>query len=296
METSPIDRSSVIPIDAPLGAEIRGIDVARGVSASEYAFVRDALDEHAVVVLRDQEVSPAAQRAFAAGIGTLRPLVYGRYSVPGFPEVLIVSNIREDGEYIGISDAGSLWHSDGAYLALPDMYSLLYGIEIPQRDGQPIGDTLFTSTWKAYEALPAELKSRLTGMRCINSFSYHLDKKAGLGQLTRAPLRPEQKAATPDVEHPVVRRHPHTGRPCLFVNDAQTMALAALPAAESTALLAQLVRHVAAPQFQYRHRWRRGDLLIWDNCATQHLALADYALPQQRLMYRTTVKGNAPPA
>ncbi len=284
---------AVVPFATVIGAEIRGIEIARGVTPEQYAAVRAALDRHSVVVLRDQQVSPDHQRAFAQGIGTLRPLVYGRYSLPGNPEVMIVSNIRKDGEYIGIADAGTLWHSDGAYLANPDMYSLLYGIEIPSRDGRALGDTVFTSVWRACEALPQATRDRIAGLYCNNSFTWHLEKKASLGQLRRAPLTPAQKAAMPDVQHPVVLRHPHTGMPCLFVSEAQTTAIIGMGPAESEALLADLLEHLKAERFQYRHSWRAGDLVIWDNCAVQHLASFDYGdLP--RRMHRTGTFGPAP--
>lgn len=286
---------SVFPNDGGVGAEIRGVEVRSGLAAEDYAFVRRALDAHGVVVLRRQEVSPAAQRAFAAGIGTLRPLVYGRYSLPGHAEVMIVSNIRKDGQEIGISDAGSLWHSDGAYLQEPDLYSLLYALQVPRRDGQPLGDTLFASTCDAYDALDEETKQGLAGLRGINSFAWHLEKKAKQGTLRRAPLTPEQKAQTPDVEHPVVRRHPHTGRPCLFVSEAHTCGIVGMPQAQADALLLRLWTHIASPRFVHRHRWTEGDLVIWDNCAMQHLASFDYGdIP--RLMHRTGTLGPAPVA
>lgn len=292
---APAAHVSALPFETVIGAELRGIEVARGVSPAEYAAVCAALDRHSVVLLRGQSITPERQQAFAAGIGTLRPLVYSRYSLPGSPEVMVVSNIKQDGEYIGIPDAGSLWHSDGAYLARPDLYSLLYGIEIPARDGAVLGDTAFISVWKAYEALTPDLRQRIAGRSCINSFEWHLDKKASLGQLHRAPLTPEQKAATPDVEHPVVRRHPNTGVPCLFVSEAHTVRIKGLPPAESDALLAQLLAHLKQERFQYRHRWRAGDLVIWDNCAVQHLAHFDYGdLP--RRMHRTGSFGPVPVA
>lgn len=246
---------SVIPNDGSVGAEIRGVEVRAGLGAEDHAFVRRALDAHSVVVLRQQEVLPGAQRALAAGIGTLRPLVYGRYSLPGFAEVMMASNIQKDGQDIGISDAGSMWHSDGAYLREPDMYSLLYGVQIPHRDGQPLGDTLFARVCAAYDALDDQTKEHLAGLRGINSFAWHLDKKAQQGTLRRAPLTPEQQAKTPDVKHPVVCRHPHTGRPCLFVNEAQTRGIAGMPQPEAQALLERLWAHIVSPRFVYRHRW-----------------------------------------
>jgi len=284
---------STIACTSPIGAEVRGIQISKGVTNDEYTFVKKSLNQYGVVFLRNQEVSPEHQRAFAQGIGTLRPLVYGRYSLPGNPEVMIVSNIKKNGEDIGISDAGMLWHSDGAYLANPDMYSLLYSIEVPRKDGVALGDTVFTSVSKAYECLSVSMKDRIEGQFCINSFTWHLEKKASLGQLRRAPLTPEQKAATPDVQQPVVRRHPVTGLPCLFVNEAHTMGLVGQSPQASEALLSELLTHIKSEQFQYRHRWQEGDLLIWDNCAVQHLATFDYGdIP--RRMHRTGTFGPAP--
>lgn len=282
-----------VPLAAGLAVELHGLSVERGIDDDGYRAVREALDRHAVVLLRDQRVTPEDQRRFAQGIGTLRPLVYSQYSLPDCPEVMVVSNIKADGRHIGIPDAGMLWHSDGAYLSRPDMYSLLYGIEIPRRDGCSLGDTSFVSVWRAYEALSSELKARIAGRTCVNSFTWHLEKKARLGQLARAPLTAEQKAATPDVRMPVVRRHPNTGVPCLFVNEAHTTRIDGLDDADGTALLDALLAHLRSPRFMYRHRWRSGDLLIWDNCAVQHLAHFDYGdLP--RRMHRTGTLGPEP--
>ncbi|MFN0161823.1 MAG: TauD/TfdA dioxygenase family protein, partial [Burkholderiales bacterium] len=151
------------------------------------------------------------------------------------------------------------------------------------------------SVWKAHEALPQEIRERIAGRYCTNSFTWHLDKKASLGDLRRAPLTDAQKAATPDVDHPVVRRHPHTGVPCLFVSEAISVAIVGMPREESDALLAQLLAHLQEPRFQYRHRWRAGDLVIWDNCAVQHLASFDYGEIPRR-MHRTGSYGPAPVA
>ena len=288
-------RATAVPFADGVGAEIRGLDVKAGLGPDDYRLVRETLDEHGVVVLRGQEISPDAQREFAAGIGILRPQVYSRYSLPGHAEVLMVSNIKKDGQDIGISDAGSMWHSDGAFLREPDMYSLLYGVRIPRRAGMPLGDTLFASVWQAYEALDEDTKQQVAGLRGINSFSWHLEKKAKQGTLRRAPLTAEQKALTPDIEVPVVRRHPHTGRPCVYVNEAHTCGIAGMPQPEAQALLRRLWAHIVSPQFVHRHRWSEGDLVIWDNCAVQHLATFDYDdIP--RLMHRTGTLGPMPVA
>jgi taurine dioxygenase len=173
------------------------------------------------------------------------------------------------------------------------MYTVLYGVEIPHKDGQPLGDTVFTSAHLAYEALSPEVKAKLAGRRAVHSFIEHLARKARAGNLKRAPLTEKQKAELPDVSHPVVRTHPITGKPCLFVTEGHTTAIEGLPQSESDALLADLAAHLANPAFHYRHRWTRGDLIVWDNCSAHHLAVFDYGDIPRRL-HRAGILGSAP--
>ncbi|MBA2961995.1 MULTISPECIES: TauD/TfdA dioxygenase family protein [Ramlibacter] len=285
---------AAIPMQAPIGAEIVGIDVGAGATDADYEFLRDALHEYSVIVLRGQGITPAQQQAFAGQFGDLRTSFYNRYAVPGTPALTVVSNIRrDDGELIGIADAGMLWHTDGSYLKTPDMYTLLYGIEIPQQDGRVLGDTVFASAWSAYDALPSDLKGRVDGLRATHSFTAHIAKKEAKGQLKRAPLSAEQRNALPDVDHPVVRTHPVNGRKCLFVTEGHTSDIVGLEPGESAELLAFLTEHIKKPQFQYRHSWRKGDLLVWDNCALQHLAVFDYGQIPRRL-HRAGIAGPVP--
>src|SRR5262249_41139810 len=151
-----------------------------------------------------------------------------------------------------------------------------------------LGDTKFTSVTKAYDALSPELKSRLTGLRAVNSYAKGYDHGRRV-----APLKTELKNKLPDVDHPVVRVHPHTGKKCLFVNEGYTSQIVGRENDEGDELLKTLVSHGTRPEFTYRHSWRVGDLLCWDNCSTQHLAIADYA-PLERHMERTTVRGGIP--
>ena len=283
----------IIPLGSPIGAEVTGIDVSVPISDLAMQTIWKALDDRSVIVLRDQRIAPANQVALARRLGDMRTSFYNRYSVPGQPELSVVSNIKEGGELIGIADAGMLWHTDASYLKTPDMYTLLYGIEIPQRDGKAIGDTLFSSTWAAYESLPAETKDRIAGARAIHSFTDHLEKKRQANNLKRAPLTEAQKAELPDVDHPVVRTHPRTGRRCLFVTEGHTSTIAGLPAQESAELLSLLWDQIRKPEFHYRHSWRKGDLVIWDNCAVQHLAVFDYGDTPRRL-HRAGVMGTVP--
>ena len=286
---------AVLPMQAPIGAEIVGIDIGAGASDADYDFLRNALNAHSVIVLRGQHITPAQQTAFAQRLGELRTSFYNRYAVPEAPALTVVSNIRRaDGEMIGIADAGMLWHTDASYLKTPDMYTLLYGIEIPgDGSGRALGDTVFASAWGAYDALPADIQRRIDPLRAVHSFSRHLQKKQATGQLKRAPLTEEQKNAVPDVDHPVVRTHPVNGRKCLFVTEGHTSEIVGMDGEEGAQLLQFLTEHVKRPQFQYRHHWKKGDLVVWDNCAVQHLAVFDYGEIPRRL-HRAGIAGPVP--
>jgi taurine dioxygenase len=294
--TPPQQKLQIKALTPTIGAEITGADIAAGMDEATLDQVRDALNRYGVVVLRDQKISPQDQITFSNRVGDMRVSSYNKankYAVPGFPDLVVVSNIVENGNPIGVMDAGMLWHTDASYLSAPDMYSLLYALQVPHRDGKALGDTMFADSTTAYEALPEAMKQRLAGMKATHSFAHHLDKKREAGNLKRPPLTAEQRAEVPDVAHPIVRTHPVTGRKSLFVTEGHTEKVVGLPKEESDALLRQLWDHIHAPQFLYRHSWKVGDLLIWDNCATQHLAIADYGdLP--RRMHRSAIKGTAP--
>jgi taurine dioxygenase len=159
-------------------------------------------------------------------------------------------------------------------------------------NGKPLGDTLFASATAAYNALADATKQKIAGLKAVQSYKkgYYRDRNGSV----RKPLTPEQEAKTPDVEHPIVRTHPITGKKCLFVNDGYTARIAGMPGAGGDALLNELIEHSTRPEFVYCHAWREGDFLLWDNCLVQHLATHDYQLPRRRHMERTTLTGTAP--
>ncbi|MGE0315150.1 MAG: TauD/TfdA dioxygenase family protein [Lautropia sp.] len=292
-DRAPADTLTVRPLTPQVGAEILGVDVCEGIDERTFLRIRDALHRHGVIVLREQQLSPATQVRLAERFGPLRVSFYNKYAVPGHPELTVVSNIVEDGRSIGIADAGMLWHTDASYLRTPDAYTLLYAIEVPAPEGAPLGDTLFSSAAAAYEALTEHDRQRLDGLKGVHSFAWHLERKAQAGQLKRAPLSAAQKSETPDVQHPVVRTHPVTARRCLYVTEGHTAAIAGMSTADSDALLAELTAHLARPEFIYRHHWRPGDLVIWDNCTVHHLAVFDYGERRRRL-HRTGICGPVP--
>ena len=278
---------SVRPTDAALGAEVSGVDLSREIDERTFSEIVDLFHKHEVIFFRQQKLGPEQHLAFSRRFGVPELLLRADCCKPGYPEIVVVSNVLENGKPIGVRDAGIHWHSDLAYLKVPSRCSLFYAKEIPQKDGISLGDTMFASVTAAYDALPETMKSRLMGLKLVNSFSKAYSKHKGL-----APLTEEQKNRVPDIEHPVVRTHPYTGKKCLFVSQGFTTRILNISLEESNALIDELVDHISNPRFVYRHKWQVGDFMIWDNCSAQHRAITtDYALPQRRLMERVTICG-----
>ena len=286
--TTADQRFEIRRFDAPLGAEVVGLDLARPLSDADFARVHRAHLAHHVLVFREQHITPAQQVAFSARFGTLQRHVLHQFGLPGHPEVLVVSNIIEDGRPIGLGDAGVFWHSDLSYKHRPSLGSLLHAQELPA-DG---GDTLFANQHLAWEALPAARQAMLRERRAEHSY---LKQYEALRR--RSPWRPAlstaQVSEVPPVWHPVVRTHPETRREALFVSEHFTTLLGGLPPNESDAVLAELFSHQTQGRFVYRHRWQQGDLVFWDNRSLLHLA-AGCPPEQRRRLNRTTIEGDVP--
>jgi taurine dioxygenase len=258
--------------DAPLGAEVIGLDLGQPLADADFRRVIEAFHDRSLLVFRDQKITPEQHIAFSKRLGELQVHIQSTYHLAGYPEIYSISNVvDENGKPIGLADAGKVWHTDLSYMDRPSRCSLLYAHEVPRDDdGKPLGDTLFASTIRAYAALPEATRKRIAGLRAVHSYLHIFDKisaKKRVGAANLVPLTEEQKKKVPDVTHPVVITHPHTR---------------------------ELTDHAIRPEFVYRHSWREGDLLMWDNISTQHLAMHDYALPRRRRMHRTTVQGPAP--
>ncbi len=286
-------RLQVVRIGSHFGAEVRGIDLMKLIDDEIFKEIERAFYTESVIVFRGQNISEEQHIAFSKSFGNLEVHVSGaRYLHPKHPEIRINSNIIENGRPIGATDAGQYWHTDLSYMREPSKCSLLYAVEVPMRGGKPLGDTQFVSVAAAYDALPADMKKLLEGLKAVHSYSYRYYKLTDAGK-QRPQLTDEQKVRTPDVEHPVVVAHPCTGRKCLFVNEGFTTRVVGMTETESRELLSEIFAHVRKPEFLYSHKWAVGDLLMWDNLSTQHFAVADYALPLRRKMQRTTVTGIA---
>lgn len=279
---------------AALGAEVTAVDLSREVSPDLFKEITAALYEHEVIFFRNQKLTPEQHIAFSRRFGELEHHVRADCCKPGYPEIFVVSNVIENGKPIGARDAGVIWHSDLSYMREPSWGSVFYAKEVPaDAAGVPQGDTMFASTIAAYAALPAETQAKLLELKSLNSYAKGYARVRKGGQKLPA-LTEDQKNKVPDVAHPVVRTHPVTGRKCLFVNQGYTTKIIGMEEAESDALLSFLIGHISDERFVYRHKWQVGDLLIWDNCSTQHCAINDYELPHRRLMERTTLRGSVP--
>lgn len=275
--------------DAPLGAEITGLDLAQPVDSETFQHIEGLLHERGVVVFRGQNLTEAQHIAFSRRFGDLEIHVATQCLKPGYPEILVVSNVIENGKPIGLADAGQYWHSDLSYIQNPSRGSLLLAREVPVQDGRVLGETLFASAAYAYDTLSEDLKSHLETLTAIHGYGYRyqMQNSAGL----RGKLSDQQLSTVPDVRHPVIRRHPITGRKVLFVNEGFTHAIEGLDPDEGQALLQQLFAHITRPDALYQHNWQVGDLLMWDNCLVQHRAIRNYEWPMRRLMHRTTIAG-----
>jgi taurine dioxygenase len=276
----------IIPTGAALGAEIRGVDLSKPLDDVTFAAIEGAYATHGVMFFRDQQITPRAQVAFTRRFGEIEFNVFGeRWSVPGSPEIVVVSNVTEDGRPIGVRRAGENWHSDMCYTARPPRGTMLYALEVPSLRGLPLGDTEFASAAAAWEALPESVKTWIDGRRVIFDFS---------GRKRSFPPTQAEIDRYPAVRHPIARTHPQSGRRCLYVMRDDSTGIEGMETDEARALIEALADHIVKPAFVYRHQWRRGDVLLWDNCLVQHRAIQDYDLPQRRLMHRTTMGGAVP--
>ncbi len=281
------------PFEGAIGAAVNNVDLSQDLSAVDRKTLVDAWNKHSVLVFREQEMTSDQFLRFSRYFGDLEIHVLEQYLHREHPEILVVSNILKDGKNVGIPDAGRYWHTDLSYLAKPSRGSILYALEIPEEGGETLGNTLWASTAAAYEALPEDKQQKLLGLTAEYSLGNRFNKLAGDGT-KHIKMSEDQKSKTPPVTHPIVRTHPITGRKSILVNEGHTTHIHGLPEEESRGLLEELWTHCTKPEFTYRHVWQPGDVVMWDNVPTQHLAICDYALPQRRLLHRTTLTGDRP--
>jgi taurine dioxygenase len=293
----------VVPTGAALGAEVRGVDFSLAVPEEVRAALRKAWAEHLVLLFRGQEIDDerllaasgifgppheAASRSYhlAAGQG-----IDDRHTVSRHPSIAIISNLDANGnpvrENASLGSLEVVWHSDNSYVEVPPAGSMLYALEVPVDGG---GDTSFNNQYLAYEELPDDLKDAIEGRWQVHDASRN---SAGvLRPGVKAPTRPEE---VPGPKHPLVRVHPVTGRRALYLGRRRAWPssyIAGLPNEESENLLDRLWAHATQPKYAWTHRWRVGDIVLWDNrCAMHYRTEIDPG--QRRVMHRTTIRGEA---
>ncbi|NKB60521.1 MAG: TauD/TfdA family dioxygenase [Alphaproteobacteria bacterium] len=258
----------------------------------DFEAVHQAFLDHGVITIRNLPLSPEAQLAFSRRFGPLmgrRPSTPDKVLMPGQPEIVILSNRKENGENVGITDAGRYWHSDLCFEEEPNLGTIVHAIEVPPEGG----DTLFADLGQAYATLPDDLKSRIEGKRAAHTFRKHYLEVMAEGS-PRPPLTEEQFAALKETYHPIARTHPDTGRKTLFINPGHTTHVEGMDEAESQGLLDALFEHCLQPQFIYRHKWWVGDTVIWDNRRVMHNAEPYDMGRYTRHMHRTCIHGDRP--
>ena len=272
-------------LSSAAGVEIAGADLTRPLSPSLKALILRALRDHHVLVIRDQHLSQEQQHAFTLHFGELEGHV-ARHSDPRYGIVHSVTNLDPEGNPTEMLDTRGnyFWHTDKSYHSVPSFLTMLHAVELPPEGG----DTQFANMVLAYRALPEETKRRIAGLRCIHSW-----EASRLASGSR-PASEAEIRERPPVEHPLVRIHPDTGENALYIG-THAGGIAGMPEAEGQALLAELLAHATQPDFVYAHRWRPGDLVIWDNRCLLHRAIANYAMAtHRRVLHRTVVRGTVP--
>lgn len=266
-----------------LGAEIKGLDLSKPIDAETIAALRETWLEHLVLLFRNQELDDAEQAQFASYFGELSSHILrpaAGQETDAHPNVMLITNIRENGEPIGSLPDGELnFHSDSAFLEIPLMATVLYGIQIPSEGG----NTRFANMYKVYDALNPDTRSRLEGRRAVNVYDFH----------TMVKTKRADRAKAKFADHPAIRIHPETDGKVIYINRLMTEEFIDMPEAESDGLLAELFEFTERPEFYYEHVWRVGDLLMWDNRCTQH-ARTDFPASETRVLKRVGIEGDRP--
>jgi taurine dioxygenase len=270
-----------------VATEVQDIDVRR-IEKDEIVELRSLLVERGVLVFRDQRLTVRDHVRFSKWFGTLVHHLLGEYLVPGHPEILVISNIVEDGKPIGLFDGDQIdWHSDGSWSNRPSLGSLMYCIEAPSEGGE----TWFATSEAPYAELPSSIRRWLTSLKAVHSLDCLTERQREFSP-TKMPLTEEQRKASPDIVHPLVRRHPETGSPSLFVGSLVVKKVCGLSDDAGHGLVQSLIEHATQEKFVYRHRWQEGDLVFWDNRSTLHTVTpCDRELNRRRL-HRTTIEGD----
>ena len=274
----------IVPLTTAIGAEVRGVDMRRPQDAATVAAIRAAWLRHQVLLFRDQDVAPEEHIRFSRYFGVVEEYPLVHYRLPAHPEIFLLSNEPDaSGRPSETRNAARHWHSDLSFTARPSTGALLRCIKAPRVGGS----TMWANQTLAYETLSPSFRRLLDGLTAVHEL---FSKTKDLKNLDQGQIR-DMKRANPRIAQPVVRVHPETGRPALYVSEAVTTRIVGMHEDESDALLEFLFRHQVRPEYTMRHQWRPNDVVMWDNRCTLHQAVADHDHAESRVMHRTTLSG-----
>ena len=269
---------AIRPLSSSFGAEILGIDLSKDISAMDQMVIRELWAKHQLLLFRGQSLGEEDLVRTSRYIGDLEIHIRREYLSEENPEILLVSNIKKDGRSVGIlSDTEVGWHYDQIYLPRPAVGSMLMAVKLPSSGGQ----TSFADMTAAFEALPDEIKTKINGTKAVQSY------EAFNAQFSVATNK-TQKKLSPDIEQPLVRTHPISGRKALYICPGMTTQIVGMDAHESAEMLDYLFNWSVRPEFVYTHNWQKGDVLLWDNASTMHRR-EPFDGNDERLMKRTTI-------
>ena len=265
--------------------EISGVDLSQAIAEMDFAAISDAFLDHSILLFRDQTLSKRELIDFSSHFGEFLIHVLSQYLASDVPQVMRLSNTDEKGIRADFRNGAEAWHSDLSFMAVPSLATILYGEAIPDIGG----DTLFCDCYAAYGALSEGMKDRLAGMAAVHSFHRYQRRR-----FPERPLTEEQKRSTPDVAHPVVRTHPVSGRKSLFIGADVISHVVGIEKRKGKKIMDDLLEHATQERFVYRHRWRKGDLIAYDNRCTLHRATEFDNDKYERTLLRTSIKGDVP--
>jgi taurine dioxygenase len=275
---------TITPLSTHTGAEVRGIDLARPVDEPDQSRLNRAFVDHSVLVFRDQHLAPSQLVAAVGIFGELFPQHDPRFALPDCPLIHYISNqnFYPDGKrYI----PGEGYHTDHSNAPCPPKATVLQAVRLPDKGG----DTQYVDMHLAYDELPQEIRRRVAGLKAVHVYQSRHSARMLMD------LGEEGRKRVPDaVIHPIVRTHPESGRKAIYINPIRIEGIVGMPEAEALALLADLLEHSTRPEYQYRHKWRPGDLVMWDNRSLLHKANGDYDMNQERYLHRVMLKGDMP--
>jgi len=277
---------SVRRLTPRLGAELIGVDLARGVDATLFRAIYEAFLEHQVLLFGTQDLPPGRQVEFARHFGEVQIHVMNQYHVEGYPELYFLSNLDETGNPTGRHpDKGTLaWHTDGSWRRVTGQATIIYSEIVPEKGGE----THFCDMYAAYDRLSPEWKRRIARLRVVHNLDFSRTRRHGEDPMTEA-----QRREVPPVDHPIVRTHPETGRKCIFLGDHAEY-IVGMGYEEGRALIEELNAMAVHRDLTYEHHWNPGQLIVWDNRCLMHRATDYDPAVQRRVVRRCTVLGDVP--